>query len=103
MGYIKKNNTTSPTGNHIVRFPQVKSYNQLAHLHYLQGMANLDKVVVVTGFGEVGPFGNSSLRWEMEAFGEFSFEGCIELAWIMGLIKRSEQTGKTSGDVYIGW
>ncbi|KAJ1781236.1 fatty acid synthase alpha subunit Lsd1, partial [Coemansia sp. RSA 2399] len=55
----------------------------------LNGMVNLDKVVVITGYGEVGPYGNAETRWEMEAFGEFSLEGCVELAWVMGLIKHS--------------
>ena len=28
--------------------------------------------------GEVGPWGNSRTRWQMEAEGEFSLEGCIQ-------------------------
>ncbi|KAJ1342853.1 holo-[acyl-carrier-protein] synthase [Batrachochytrium salamandrivorans] len=53
---------------------------------HLRGMLDLDKVIVVTGFGEVGPYGGSRTRWEMESYGELSLEGCIELAWIMGYI-----------------
>lgn len=49
-------------------------------------MLDLRKVVVVAGFGEVGPWGNSRTRWEMESYGEFSIEGCIELAWLTGHI-----------------
>jgi 3-oxoacyl-ACP reductase-like protein len=45
----------------------------------------LRQVVVVFGFGEVGPWDNSRTRWEMEAYGQFSREGCIELVWRMGL------------------
>ncbi|TMW63542.1 hypothetical protein Poli38472_002483 [Pythium oligandrum] len=52
----------------------------------LQGMINLREVVVVAGFGEVGPWGSARTRWEMESFGEFSLEGCIELAWLTGRI-----------------
>ncbi|KAI8319679.1 hypothetical protein GQ54DRAFT_30255 [Martensiomyces pterosporus] len=89
--------------NHKHRFPAAKSYEQLEHLRHLQGMVNLDKVVVVTGYGEVGPFGNAENRWEMEAFGEFSLEGCIELAWIMGLIKHHNGPLKSTGAVYTGW
>ncbi|KAJ2891258.1 fatty acid synthase alpha subunit Lsd1, partial [Coemansia aciculifera] len=37
------------------RFPAPRHYEQLEHLRHLQGMVNLDKVVVVTGYGEVGP------------------------------------------------
>ncbi|KAJ2827740.1 beta subunit of fatty acid synthetase, partial [Coemansia erecta] len=66
-------------------------------------MVNLDKVVVVTGYGEVGPHGNAETRWEIEAFGELSTEGCIELAWIMGLIKHHNGPLATTGEHYIGW
>lgn len=67
----------------------------------LKGMVDLDKVVVVTGFAEVGPWGNSRTRWEMEAYGEFSLEGCVEMAWIMGLIKNFN--GPIKGKPYSGW
>ena len=67
----------------------------------LKGMVDLDKVVVVTGFAEVGPWGNSRTRWEMEAYGQFSLEGCIEMAWIMGLIKN--HNGPLKGKSYSGW
>ncbi|KAJ5056902.1 hypothetical protein J3E74DRAFT_467806 [Bipolaris maydis] len=67
----------------------------------LKGMVDLEKVVVVTGFAEVGPWGNSRTRWEMEAYGEFSIEGCVEMAWIMGLIKN--HNGPLKGKSYSGW
>ncbi|KAH6634613.1 hypothetical protein B0J18DRAFT_376636 [Chaetomium sp. MPI-SDFR-AT-0129] len=67
----------------------------------LKGMVDLEKVVVVTGFAEVGPWGNSRTRWEMEAHGEFSIEGCIEMAWVMGLIKN--HNGPIKGQPYSGW
>ncbi|KAF2236099.1 fatty acid synthase-like protein [Viridothelium virens] len=67
----------------------------------LKGMVDLEKVVVVTGFAEVGPWGNSRTRWEMEAYGEFSLEGCIEMAWMMGLIKN--HNGPLKGKAYSGW
>ncbi|KAJ2832566.1 fatty acid synthase alpha subunit Lsd1, partial [Coemansia furcata] len=88
---------------HKHHFPAPCHYDQLQHLRHLQGMVNLDKVVVVTGYGEVSPHGNSETRWEMEAYGEFSLEGCIELAWIMGLIKHFNGTLKTTGAMYVGW
>ncbi|KAF2488038.1 fatty acid synthase subunit alpha [Neohortaea acidophila] len=69
--------------------------------HDLKGMVDLEKVVVVTGFAEVGPWGNSRTRWEMEAYGEFSLEGCIEMAWMMGLIKN--HNGPLKGQSYSGW
>ena len=67
----------------------------------LKGMVDLDKVVVVTGFSEVGPWGNSRTRWEMEAYGRFSLEGCVEMAWMMGLIKN--HNGPLKGKSYSGW
>ncbi|EYE93328.1 trifunctional fatty acid synthase subunit FAS2 [Aspergillus ruber CBS 135680] len=67
----------------------------------LKGMVNLDKAVVVTGFSEVGPWGNSRTRWEMEAHGKFSLEGCVEMAWIMGLIRH--HNGPIKGKAYAGW
>lgn len=81
-----------PRANMQFRFPAPKSMAQLSHLSHLKGMVDLDKIVVVTGFAEVGPWGNSRTRWEMEAFGEFSLEGCIEMAWIMGLIVNKNGT-----------
>ncbi|ORX66584.1 hypothetical protein DL89DRAFT_286290 [Linderina pennispora] len=95
--------TTSPLATHRISFPPTRSFDQLKPLHYLQGMINLDKVAVITGFGEVGPFGNARMRWEMEAFGELSMEGCIELAWIMGLIKHFDGQHPLTMDHYIGW
>ncbi|KAJ1962358.1 fatty acid synthase alpha subunit Lsd1 [Dipsacomyces acuminosporus] len=95
--------TVDMRANHRFKFPTVKSYDQLEKLRHLQGMVDLDKVVVVTGYGEVGPFGNPETRWEMEAYGEFSLEGCIELAWIMGLIRHSNGKNKITGKAYTGW
>ncbi|KAJ2022016.1 fatty acid synthase alpha subunit Lsd1 [Coemansia sp. S85] len=93
----------TPLAKHRHHFPAPRQYEQLEHLRHLQGMVNLDKVVVVTGYGEVGPYGNAETRWEMEAYGEFSLEGCIELAWIMGLIKHFNGTLKATGAMYVGW
>ncbi|KAJ2765938.1 fatty acid synthase alpha subunit Lsd1, partial [Coemansia nantahalensis] len=45
----------------------------------------------------VSPHGNAETRWEVEAYGELSVAGCIELAWIMGLIRH------VSDQDYIGW
>jgi fatty acid synthase subunit alpha len=67
----------------------------------LKGMVDLEKVIVVTGFAEVGPWGNARTRWEMEAYGEFSLEGCVEMAWMMGLIKN--HNGPLKGKSYSGW
>ena len=68
-----------------VRFPTLEP-TSLEQLSKRRGLIDLDKVII-TGFAEVGPWGSSRTRWEMEACGEFTIKGCIEMAWIMGLIK----------------
>ncbi|KAK6099024.1 fatty acid synthase alpha subunit Lsd1 [Batrachochytrium dendrobatidis] len=76
------NITVTPRANMKFDFLKLKKPT----MTHLRGMLDLDKVIVVTGFGEVGPYGGSRTRWEMESYGELSLEGCIELAWIMGYI-----------------
>ena len=70
-----------PRANIKYQFPELPDWkSDVAPLSKdLRGMVNLDKVVVVTGFSEVGPWGNSRTRWEMEASGQFSLEGCVEM------------------------
>jgi fatty acid synthase subunit beta len=65
-------------------------------------MVDLTKTAVVVGMGEVSPWGNRRTRWEIESQGEFSIEGCIELAWIMSLIKYHNGPLK-DGQKYVGW
>lgn len=67
----------------------------------LDGMVDLDEVIVIVGFSELGPLGNSRTRWDMETDGELSNEGCVEMAWIMGLIKFHK--GPVEGKQYCGW
>ncbi|KAL4936988.1 hypothetical protein BDV06DRAFT_203868 [Aspergillus oleicola] len=92
-----------PRANIKFQFPNLPTWENdiQPHNETLKGMVNLDKVVVVTGFSEVGPWGNSRTRWEMEAHGKFSLEGCVEMAWIMGLIKH--HNGPIKGKAYSGW
>ncbi|KAG1096468.1 hypothetical protein G6F39_006700 [Rhizopus arrhizus] len=92
----------TPRANMKFDFPTLKSYESLKHLSHLKGMLDLEQVIVVTGFGEVSPWGNARTRWEMEAYGEFSLEGCIEMAWIMGYIKHHNGNLK-NGNFYSGW
>lgn len=69
-------------------FPDLPDFQStLQPLNKLHGMVDLESVVVVAGFSELGPWGSSRTRWEMEAQGTFSLEGWVEMAWIMGLIK----------------
>ncbi len=70
----------------------------------LDGMVDLESVVVVVGFAEIGPCGNSRTRWEMEVSGELSLQGCIELAWMTGLIKNNPAfTSSNDGAATAGW
>ncbi|EFX06093.1 fatty acid synthase alpha subunit [Grosmannia clavigera kw1407] len=100
---LYKKKTIEPRANMQFEFPNLPDWKEeIAPLNEnLKGMVDLDKVVVVTGFAEVGPWGNSRTRWEMEAHGEFSLEGCIEMAWIMGLIHN--HNGPIKGKPYSGW
>lgn len=66
--------------------PMIPCDEIMSKLPDLVDLFDLDRVVVVTGCGEVGPWGSCRTRWEMEAYGEFSLEGVIELAWVTGLI-----------------
>ncbi|CAK7244354.1 MAG: beta subunit of fatty acid synthetase [Sporothrix thermara] len=100
---LYKKKVIEPRANIKFEFPEIPDWDkEIAPLNEkLKGMVDLDKVVVVTGFAEVGPWGNSRTRWEMEAYGEFSLEGCVEMAWIMGLIKNFN--GPIKGKPYSGW
>lgn len=100
---LYKKVTVEPRANIKFDFPELPKWKEeIAPLNAnLKGMVDLDKVVVVTGFSEVGPWGNSRTRWEMEAYGKFSLEGCVEMAWIMGLIKN--HNGPLKGKSYSGW
>jgi fatty acid synthase subunit alpha len=81
-------------------FPKLPDYtSEVEQLSSLEGMIDLEKVVVVTGFGEVGPLGSSRTRWQMESQGQFTLEGFIEMAWLMGLIEYQSADGLP----YTGW
>ncbi|KAI9178750.1 fatty acid synthase alpha subunit Lsd1 [Blastocladiella emersonii ATCC 22665] len=99
---VKAPLTVTPRANLTFDFPDLPSYKDLhATLGHLQGAVDLDRVVVITGFGEVGPYGNARTRWEMEAAGYLSLEGAIEMAWMMGFIKFLH--GNVQGRPYSGW
>lgn len=87
-----------------VGFPKLPDYDtELKPLSTLNGLLNLDRIVVVTGFAELGPWGNSRTRWEMEAFGDFSTTGWVEMAWIAGKIKHHDGPLKGKSEIYVGW
>jgi fatty acid synthase subunit alpha, fungi type len=99
---VLRNVPVTPRANFKFEFPKPESPESLADLSHLQGLIDLEKVIVIAGFAEVGPWGSSRTRWEMEARGEFTIDGCIEMAWVMGFIKHFD--GKLSnGSLHVGW
>src|SRR5258708_10200468 len=92
----------TPRANFKFDVPKLSAPEALTDLSKLQGVIDLEKVIVVTGFAEVGPWGSSRTRWEMEARGEFTIEGCIEMAWLTGRITHFDGKLKT-GNLYVGW
>ncbi|MCF1811188.1 type I polyketide synthase [Mycobacterium intracellulare] len=48
---------------------------------------DLNDLVVIVGGAELGPYGSSRTRFEMEVAGELSAAGMLELAWTTGLVK----------------
>ncbi|PWY77009.1 hypothetical protein BO70DRAFT_430530 [Aspergillus heteromorphus CBS 117.55] len=88
--------------NIAVGFPSLTSHQELtAGLLDLHEMIDLSHTVVVVGFSELGPWGSSRTRWEMEHQGRFSLEGYVEMSWMMGLIKHVD--GELNGKPYVGW
>ncbi|KAJ6127772.1 hypothetical protein N7471_008989, partial [Penicillium samsonianum] len=86
-----------------LKFPTLPSYDQdLKSLSDLEGMVDLSSVVVIVGFSELGPWGNSRTRWQMESQRKLAQDGYIEMAWIMGLIKHFDGQLK-SGEHFVGW
>ncbi|GAA5926751.1 trifunctional fatty acid synthase subunit FAS2 [Sporobolomyces koalae] len=92
----------APRANFSLPFPELKPIDAKSELAQLRGLIDLEKVVVMTGYAEVGPFGSSRTRWEMEANGTFSIQGTLELAYITGLIKHFDGRLK-DGSLYVGW
>jgi fatty acid synthase subunit alpha len=85
-----------------VGFPRLPVYTQeIEPLNHLQGMKDLVSTVVVVGFSELGPWGSSRLRWEIESQGRLSQAGYVEMAWLMNLIQHFD--GQRKDGYYVGW
>lgn len=85
-----------------VGYPTMPDYQEtLQPMEHLRGMVDLGSVIVIVGFSELGPWGNSRTRWEMEHQGHFSQAGYLEMAWMMNLIKHFD--GDQKGEHYVGW
>ncbi|BGP33270.1 fatty acid synthase alpha subunit Lsd1 [Rhodotorula toruloides] len=102
MEQIHQQVNVAPRANFSLPFPELKPIDAKSELAKLRGLIDLERVVVMTGYAEVGPFGSSRTRWEMEANGTFSIQGTLELAYVMGLIKHFEGRLK-DGTLYVGW
>ena len=92
----------TPRVNFKFDFPAPPTAETFGSLSNLRGLIDLDKVIVNTGFAEVSPWGSSRTRWEMEVCGDFTLEGWVEMAWIMGYIKHFDGRLK-NGALYVGW
>ncbi|KAI7968425.1 hypothetical protein EIK77_006444 [Talaromyces pinophilus] len=103
--HSSSNRTISPQTRRVnlqVGYPVLSDFNTITSgLPNLQGMIDLRRTVVVVGFSELGPWGSSRTRWEMEHAGEFTAGGMLEIAWIMGLIEHYD--GEIKGSHYVGW
>lgn len=99
---VLQTNNVTPCTNFRFDFPALELSESLSDVAQLQSIIDLDKVIVITGFAEVGPWGSSRTRWEMEARGEFTIEGCIEMAWMMGYIQHFDGRLK-DGSLYVEW
>ena len=55
--------------------------------------AALEDLVVIVGFGEIGPGGSARTRYELEVYDRLSAPAVLELAWLTGLI-RYESSGR---------
>ncbi|KAI1147244.1 hypothetical protein F4825DRAFT_465861 [Nemania diffusa] len=83
-------------------FPKLSDHARMTtDLEELVDIVDLSRTVVITGFSELGPWGSSRTRWEMEKSGQLSQDGLTEMAWIMGLIKHFD--GIIKGKPYVGW
>ena len=77
----------TPHTNFCFKFPELPGVHTPESISQLRDVIDLDKVIVISGFGEVRPWGSSHMRWEMEAKGHLTLEGCIEMAWMIGYFK----------------
>ncbi|KAL9936912.1 hypothetical protein V8E36_004147 [Tilletia maclaganii] len=91
-----------PRSNFRFQQPKIGSAEELKTIAKMDGPLDPSKVVVVTGFAEVGPWGSARTRWEQEARGELTIEGVIEMAWMMGMIRHVDGKLK-NGKPHVGW
>jgi len=66
-----------PCANIRFEFPPLESFESLSDVSQLCGLIDHKDTIVITGYSEAGPWGNSCTHWEMGARGEFTTEGCM--------------------------
>ncbi|WQF89200.1 Putative cytochrome P450, phosphopantetheine binding ACP domain, beta-ketoacyl synthase, thiolase [Colletotrichum destructivum] len=104
-GQGERKSQLAPRAKLLLPLPTLPDYKtHIAPLaRSLEGMVDLSRVVVITGFSELGPCGNSRTRWEMEKGTPLSLDGCVELAWMMGLIKHERRHLGKDASPRSGW
>jgi fatty acid synthase subunit beta len=79
LSVLQTTNIT-PCTNFYFEFPECPEAHTLKSLSQSHDIIDLDKVIIISSFGEVGPWGSSHIQWEMEARGHLTLKGCIEMA-----------------------
>ncbi|KAK0628755.1 putative fatty acid synthase alpha subunit FasA [Bombardia bombarda] len=83
-------------------FPKLSAHQDMtADVEALAGMVDLSRTVVIVGFSELGPWGSSRTRWQVESRGRLNQDGLTEMAWMMGLVKHHD--GLIDGKPFVGW
>jgi 3-oxoacyl-ACP reductase-like protein len=90
LSVLQTTNIT-PHANFCFKFPERPEAHTLESLSQSHDVIDLDKVIIISSFSEVGPWGSSCTWWEMEARGHLTLEGCIKMAWRMSYIKHFQQ------------
>ncbi|TKY88280.1 hypothetical protein EX895_002632 [Sporisorium graminicola] len=91
-----------PRGLHRFPYPELDSKETCERIVKGSSPVDLDQIIVISGFAEVGPWGSSRTRWEREISETWTLEGLVEMAWLTGHIKHVN--GRLGdGRSYIGW
>ncbi|MCZ4560876.1 DUF1729 domain-containing protein [Rhodococcus sp. IEGM 1401] len=77
----------APTERTVDSLPTPPHRAQAAHLDWPELQQNPADLIVIVGAGEVGTYGSSRTRFEMEVDARLSAAGVVELAWNTGLIE----------------
>jgi len=77
--------------------PSVKAHVPMSKTEANWKAADLRKMVVIVGAGEVGPHGSSRTRWAVESH-DLSDAAVVELAWMCGLVRFDAEDGWVDAD-----